>query len=512
MAFLAGLRQTLTTFASPQKPHLAERLLTPPDSESSPDLDSHAWHQADERLDSSQYLEGETFVDWDGNNRKRPSPTQKTPDTARKRQKTTNNGNRPEDEDESDFEGVTLITSTPPPVRTKTKPIPSKKAADRALMPPPATPSHDDRSYVPPRRLVDKNLPHNIVRKEQEDDVSDEEIFGMQNAIKKNGPKEVIYFDQQKALRFAQAMTLPPNSGFWAAAEKDLFFRLAFRGFEPLVPGNWTNDFKTLPQTLFSTEDRNLPIIQSHQEPEFRAIHALHNLFALGMRVRDRAFSLQRLPTEPVIRRKLRQYISWALTDVGLHPCQRPNAIPVHVIATRKRGQSTQTTLKTMTRRLHKLASRYQNVYGVRESTENSDSSSTLSNNSNDDSCLPILTGFMICSSLVIVMTFNPRTNLAQPPQPGTSIPSPNSIRPGGSPRGTKEESGPRFIATFDFSDRRMDVWHALAIAICVMRARKTMQELCMRGEAAGEDRKGGLWEKVILVKGSTGKDDDPDQ
>ena len=63
---------------------------------------------------------------------------------------------------------------------------------------------------------------------------------------------------------------------------------------------------------------------------------------------------------------------------------------------------------------------------------------------------------------------------------------------------------------SFDFSDDGMDVWNALAIAICVMRIRKTMLELCMEAEANGENGNGALWEQAV-VKASKEKNEDPD-
>jgi hypothetical protein len=55
-----------------------------------------------------------------------------------------------------------------------------------------------------------------------------------------------------------------------------------------------------------------------------------------------------------------------------------------------------------------------------------------------------------------------------------------------------------------------MDVWNALAIAICVMRIRKTMLELCVEAETNGENGNAALWEQAV-VKGSTEKNEDPD-
>jgi hypothetical protein len=168
-----------------------------------------------------------------------------------------------------------------------------------------------------------------------------------------------------------------------------------------------------------------------------------------------------------------------------------------------RQGETTQATIAAISEKLHKLAQRYRAIYCVRESIELTDAASTSSKDTHpEDSHLPVLTGLMICSSLIAVVTLNSAT------QSTTRVRTTSSHRQ--SLQQAKDESGVRFIATFDFSEDGMDVWNALAIAICVMRVRKTMQELCERGEANGENGKGGLWERAT-VDGSTAIKEDPD-
>ena len=477
MALLAGIRQTFSSYVSPHKPAASTtattatgRPLTPPTSD----------------------LDGETLIA----SKKRPLAAKSSPGTSRKRQKNNDHVYTPENDEDSDFEGVTLETSTPPP--TKARATTSKDATDRELMPPPASPAFDVPLKIEPLKTQPRRSSDFRIYNDEEDGLLDEETFTSQTAIKRNGPKEVVEFDQQKALRYAEAMTLPETGGAWAEAEKDLFFRLAFRGFEPLVPGNWTTDFQTLPSSLFSVAGGDPPLIQSNLQREFRAIHALRTLFSIGTIIRDRAMSRYRLRPEPVLRRTLAKYICWALADVGLHSMQRPNAIPVHAIASMKKGQTTQATITAISDKLHRLANRFRAVYGVRDSIEPRDSASVTSGGSgNEESKLPILTGLIICSSLVIIVTLN------------SGALHPENIEIPGHRRDSNDESGLRFMATVDFSEENMDVWNALAIAICVMRIRKTMLELCERGEANGENGKGGLWERVN-AKGAK-RESDPD-
>jgi hypothetical protein len=503
MALLTGIRQSFASYISPLKPPTTDRLLTPPTSEHSPELDLRIApdHAGTSEIETN--LEGDTLVASTTKSRKRPLEGRASQAAARKKHKTADYAFSPDDDSGSDFEGAILETSTPPPTRAKSKPTTIKEAADRALMPPPATPTYQERNYASSKDLMDMGVEDYRYTGEQADELSDEETFTSSTAIRKSGPKEVVDFDEQKALRYAEAITLPETGGTWAEAEKDLFYRLAFRGFEPLVPANWANDFKTLPSSLFSTDGGDPPLIQSHLQREFRGIHALRSLFSMGMIIRDRALSRRKLRPEPVLRRTVRKYISWALADVGLHPQQRPNAIPIHTLVTMRRGEDTQATITTISEKLHKLADRYRTIYGVRESIEPKDSASVSSEGtSSEDSHLPVLTGLMICSSLLAVVTLNPAT------QSTAHVRTSSNLRR--SLQAAKDESGVRFIATFDFSEDGMDVWNALAIAICVMRIRRTMLELCERGEANGENLKGGMWEWVI-VKGPTATKEDPD-
>lgn len=515
MALLEAMRQTFATYVSPQKHEATRRPLTPPISEDSQDQDVVDIRRDSRNVDTNLTLDGDTLLERATSARKRPLSTKTSSDPARKRHKGINYGHSPDDASDSDFEGLTLETSTPPLARTKGRPATSKRAADRVLMPPPASPSAPNRTFTSPRKRTDTGLKDYKVHEEDYDGLSDEETFTNNTAIKRNGPKEVLFWEKDKALRHAEMSHLPEIGATWTEAEQDLFHHLAFRGFEPLVPGNWTEDFNTLPETLFSVAGGDPPLIEAHLQREFRAIDALRKLFTMGSRIRDRALSRDRLPTEPVMARALRDYVSWALADVGVHPKQRPNAIPVHVIAALKRGQTTQDTITTISDKLHSLAQRYQSVYGIQPSIESRDSASTssASNSETTNPNLPTLIGFMICSSLVVVVTLNSATSSSSTPlelhndrhaSPAASVTNNNTT-------GSKNEANLRFIATFDFSEDGMDVWNALAMAICVMRVRKTMLELCERGEINGEHAKGGLWERALVKGDKLTTSDDPD-
>lgn len=71
----------------------------------------------------------------------------------------------------------------------------------------------------------------------------------------------VFDFSVERAKRWASAINVP--KGLFNEEEKDLFFRLAMRGFEPIVPRSWRYDFPTLPESLYprSSEETDKPII-----------------------------------------------------------------------------------------------------------------------------------------------------------------------------------------------------------------------------------------------------------
>lgn len=101
------------------------------------------------------------------------------------------------------------------------------------------------------------------------DDEDDEYEYDDERGVSKNETKGVVYdFSLERAKRWAAAVSLPEDA--WGEAEKELFFRLAMRGFEPLLPRHWQHDFSTLPDTMFSLpEDEAIPIIRAFKHSDF---------------------------------------------------------------------------------------------------------------------------------------------------------------------------------------------------------------------------------------------------
>jgi hypothetical protein len=429
-------------------------------------------------------FEGDTLPLCSGTNKKRRVPAWPLRGTAKKRKIYDDDHKR--EYDDSDFEGSTLLTSTPA-TRKKAVTRKAKAGADRELMPPPAAP-------------IGMNQRRGSFQSGTEDETSDIGLVAPASANRRK-VNEIDEFDIELSRRNTEVVSLPANSGVWAEAEKDLFYHLALRGFEPLLPENWMLDFKTLPLSLYAREGTPQPLISSHAEAEFRAIRALRDLIGLGQQVRDHAISIRRSQPEPTIERGIQKYMSWALRDVGMHPTQRPSAIPVHAITAMRRDQTTQDTIAELTANLHVLASRWRRAHNICESVE-APSITPISNEETqiavgDSDDLPILIGIIICSSLLMIVTLNAHT-LPPPVLTTKTCPPPHIVSPqsqsstssdivlkkeeGPDPETPNtavgaevEDSGLRVIATFDFSDARQDVWNALAVAIVAMCTRKIM-------------------------------------
>lgn len=125
-------------------------------------------------------------------------------------------------------------------------------------------------SYQPSSKIVDKNLSKSIVSSNvEESELSEDGVLAKKHNVKKSEMTgESFDISMEKARRWAAAVRLP--SGHWAEAERDLFFRLAMRGFEPLIPSSWRLDFDTLPESLFSLSGTAYSYITSVNGNEFR--------------------------------------------------------------------------------------------------------------------------------------------------------------------------------------------------------------------------------------------------
>lgn len=395
----------------------------------------------------SPNVEGESIILQPVNTKKRGAPSHLDENITKKARSHL----------EGDNDGLTpstLFAST-----KKGKVAHPKSKVDRELMPPPSL--KKGVRFSKTAGVSHVKYPELPVLEDDENNSSNGEIL-THDTRAASSPIDLESMSSDLKARYQAAMTLPENSGIWAEAERDLFFRLALRGFEPLLPQHWMLDFPTYPLSLYSGENSPPPLLQSLSGNDFRATHALKDLNSIGGRIRDRAILPTPLRPEPIISTSVTAYIDWALQDASMHPSQRPSALPVHMISTLSKNQSTHAAINALTAQLHRLAAHHRCRGNIAQSVERdvtpaSDASAaTYVLSDSDDDALPILTGLLICSSLVVVVTMNAH-----------AVPS--------SGEAGDEESGLRFIATFDFSVGGMDVWNALAVAIVGIHIRKMM-------------------------------------
>ena len=302
------------------------------------------------------------------------------------------------------------------------------------------------------------------------------------STISKRGLPQPDEFDLEQARRHAAAVRLPHDSGIWALSEKQLFYHLSLRGFEPLIPENWMIDFQTLPLSLFANDNTDPPLIKVLNGTEFRAQRALRDLIETGKVVRDKSFAGPSANPAKTIEKHVKDYFTWALSD-GSFDTLHDKYIPTYHIMTRRRGQTTADAIASLNSKLRKLATRHRDRLGILSSIESGTAASALSELHNkttqlyDDSAVPeppVLVGILIVAKFLVIFTLNGYNSLAA------------------SETEDINDSRLRFIAKFDFGDPAYDVWNAIAIAITVVHIREGME---MKG-----------FEKLVGIKTEDGE------
>lgn len=388
----------------------------------------------------------------------------------------------------------------------------------------------EGRHLMPPPKLTPLNARNlNRLKKRETQTSLDFDAASMLSAGTRFTQQKTIdeftdEYDMEKARRHAAATNLPINSGVWETGERELFFHLSYRGFEPLLPKNWMTDFRTLPLSLYPDDSDGAPkpLIQVYKaNGEFRAIRELRELLDLGMNVRDKALASPGTRKEKIIEKATKKYIAWALNDAGIKTSNRRARqveLPIHVIVTQKDGQSTTSCLLETKERLHTLRVQHCRQRGIHPSIERdidgpatpgSDEPTMIVDSSYDD--LPVLYGILICKSVLAIFTLNSRTpSLRHMPiylhAHKGYIPSPayseqNGMTDAQDDDGDDSASDPRFVADFNFSEPTKDVWNALVIAILAMQIRKDMLLLQRKEgiEDTIEDIRAGIEENSIV-------------
>jgi hypothetical protein len=381
----------------------------------------------------------------------------------------------------------------------------TKTGADRRWMPPASKMERNMRNMIVQRTgLVPKGESADWVPGEGEDD--DELSFGSSAlSPKRADPLDIDFMEE--ARRHIAAITLPENSGTWSQTEREIFFHLAYRGFETLLPQNWMIDFDTLPISVFAHENATEPpLIHSNRDNEFRASHALRRLFEAGHDARDRIPLSPMNRSEKVLEKAVKRYMHWALTDVGLRPRSMRDFIPVHVVVAKRKGEATLQTLKRITRKLERLSAKLQQSHNIRPSVETMSPGSISGNETkvaDDDAASPTLIGLVITSAVVTIVTLSPFA----PPTidvPVLASPPPSDLIDQGSSDTDPDKL--RIIAELDFSQKDQDVWNALGVAITAMQIRK--EALKVNPEVDPNDLSAMDWDGMSIVTESRFEDD----
>ena len=452
MAILSSLRRNFTSYISPRKndgrrhPFRIHNPLTQTDVPSSQNeslADSrHGEHEDNDLEKTPLGLDGDTLLLPTTSGRKRSSPTP-TAVQSFKRRRTRPPRASVEDFADNDVDGSTFIATTPLPIK---KSASDKSSADRELMPPPSA-----RTAQHPSSQARRNS------------ASDAGSIAISTVVKKQAA-EFDDYDLERARRHAEAKRLPADAADWSEAEKDLFYHLSLRGFEPLLPRNWMMDFPTLPLSLYATDGAD-PLIKPSKQDEFRAIKAIRDLIDLGRHVRGKVKCNKR--PEPMIWRRFMTFLRWAFSDADIILSSETTYLRTHAVVILENGRSTQDALQTLTTEMRRLASDWLQVVPANTLSSHRDSSPSLAESLE----LPTIHGILICSAVVMIVTKTVEGHQARyHPQ----IFSPDSYNSSATDK-DDEAADMRMIATLDFSDSRQDVWNALALAIVVTCIRDTV-------------------------------------
>lgn len=227
------------------------------------------------------------------------------------------------------------------------------------------------------------------------------------------------------------------------------------------------------------------------------ACKALEGLNLLAARVRDRVY-YAKLPPEPIIYRQIKAYYDWSMKDAGLDSSEH---IPIVSIVPARPDEPVSDVVARITNELQERGRQYRTKWlEGKESTDqpnkpnntddddgDDDGGGGKDDNNNDEKespvferDLPTLYGIVIKYSVLAFVTYD----VANPDREVKSL------------------------ALFDFQHHGQDVWHALSIAILMVRARDYLMRL---------RDKGGLGLGLVATAAAKIKqkqeadDDDPD-
>ncbi|CAI6274884.1 unnamed protein product [Periconia digitata] len=233
----------------------------------------------------------------------------------------------------------------------------------------------------------------------------------------------------------------------WPEDAVFLFQKLHMRGLEPLMPYEWAKDFVSLPWDLFTSND-NRAFIKADGGSDFRAQHALEELFNVGGFARD-AITTKALIRTPEfhIATAIQKYSLWALKDVGMDRTWKDISL-FRVVISNKNTVPAVSEHK-MIKKLAKLYARWRDALYTH--IMNSGSGSEYTPVPDEP---PTIYGVIASYTVMAFVSYVPPT------------------------QSKNEKATLRTIAIFNFGEEGYDVWNSLAIAIFVIHCRNRMKQL----------------------------------
>ncbi|KXL45150.1 hypothetical protein M433DRAFT_161581 [Acidomyces richmondensis BFW] len=230
----------------------------------------------------------------------------------------------------------------------------------------------------------------------------------------------------------------------WCDDHITLVQKIAMRGFEPLMPRYFKDEFTYLPNVLFGNDDEAfIKTIKTTQGGRSMGYHVLRPLMILGGAVRiARDNKAVRTPGEEIIKR-VRDYIWRVDKDSGL---DTNHTIPLLAFETKPIGTAAEVMQANILRRMKALHCKYEKAFSAHKSIELSPSSTSTSTTTKLTYPIPQIYGLVASHTVVVLMAYRPDE--------------------------AAEENQVRTVAIFDYQDPGYDVWNSLALAIVVHHCR----------------------------------------
>ncbi|KAF4555600.1 Hypothetical protein D9617_2g055620 [Elsinoe fawcettii] len=218
-----------------------------------------------------------------------------------------------------------------------------------------------------------------------------------------------------------------------------LIVHLIERGHEALLPITWKNDFPFLPPSLFPPTSDQIPMISSLSGSDFRAQKQFTDLLGLGALARDKTL-LGKAP-ESALAKNIEKYILWAIKDAGL--MQNGQLRCPELLIAAAAGKDTGVDMLQ-----HILAEKMDHAEGQWRAWLG------------DGMPLPCFYGLAVSHSMVVIAIYESDGQVVQEKRQ----------------RLEKIKDGMQSLGMFDFSDKGLDVWNALAVALLAVHVRDVMR------------------------------------